>query len=308
VAAKKSLFSGGWTTEQDQNLRIKSPAKINLFLHVTAKRSDGYHDLLSLMCCISLYDNITLSPSSCQGIEICCMHASVPENHTNLAYRAAALFFRELGCDPAFPESGEKNGLRIKIEKNIPVAAGLGGGSSNAAAVLSALNSVYDHPFSMATLSNMGLSLGADVPFFLFGKPAIAAGIGEKLTDYAKLRHFTLMLVCPEFSVSTAAVYKKLNLRLTKCEKKLKKFLFGEPVFDVRQHLCNDLELVTTVLHPEILQIKQKLMDLNANGALMSGSGPAVFGVFTESDKARFAYDVLAENDNWRVFIAETLF
>lgn len=288
-------------------MHVKSPAKINLFLRVTGRRPDGYHNLLSLMCNISLYDEILLAPVSLPGIRIVCNHKAVPEDRTNLAYRAAALFFRKLGQRPALPPDFNANGLEITIKKHIPVAAGLGGGSSNAAAVLSTLNRLFEHPFTSAALKEMGLSIGADVPFFLFGRPAIATGVGEQLSSYEKLKDYTIILVCPELSVSTAWVYKNLNLRLTKCEKKLKNFSFGAPEFEAGQHLCNDLETVTAVKHPEILQIKQKLMTMHAEGALMSGSGPAVFGVFRDREKATSAYDVLARENKWRIFIAKTL-
>lgn len=288
-------------------MHIKSPAKINLFLHITGRRPDGYHNLLSLMCGVSLYDDILLAPASRPGISIRCDHGAVPEDKTNLAYRAAALFFSHLGRLPVFPGVGDAEGLAITIKKNIPVAAGLGGGSSNAASVLTALNRIFDYPFADASLDRMGLSLGADVPFFLFGRPAIAKGIGEQLSSYEKLKDYTILLVCPEFSVSTAWVYKNLNLRLTKCEKKLKKFLFGRPLYEVGRHLCNDLESVTTGRHPEILQIKQKLMELDAKGALMSGSGPSVFGIYEEPARAEFAYDDLVGAGNWQVFITKPL-
>jgi len=288
-------------------MHIKSPAKINLFLHITGRRPDGYHNLLSLMCGVSLYDDIVLAPDSHAGITVKCDHEAVPEDNTNLAYRAADLFFSKLGRRPAVSLSDGTEGLSVTIKKKIPVAAGLGGGSSNAATVLATLNKMFSHPFSNTSLAKMGLSLGADVPFFLFGRPAIAKGIGEQLTPYEKVKDYTILLVCPELPVSTAWVYKKLNLRLTKCEKKLKNFLFGRPVFKAGQHLCNDLESVTIGRYPEILQIKKKLMDLNARGALMSGSGPTVFGIFREPDRAEYAYDVLAKQGKWRVFITKTL-
>jgi 4-diphosphocytidyl-2-C-methyl-D-erythritol kinase len=234
-------------------MNVKSPAKINLFLHITGKRPDGYHNLLSLMCGVSLYDDLLLAPDFHPGITVKCDHEAVPEDNANLAYQAAALFFSKLGRRPAVPFSGETEGLSIAIKKRIPVAAGLGGGSSNAASVLAALNKMYSHPFSNSSLAKMGLSLGADVPFFLFGCPAIAKGVGEQLTPYEKVKNYTILLVCPELSVSTAWAYKNLNLRLTKCEKKLKKFLFGIPEFKAGQHLCNDLESVTTERYPEIL-------------------------------------------------------
>ena len=288
-------------------MHVKSPAKINLFLHITGRRSDGYHDLMSLMCGVSLYDGILLAADPRPGITVKCEHEAVPEDDTNLAYRAADLFFSKQDHRPALPGSDGTGGLRITIDKKIPVAAGLGGGSSNAAVILTTLNRLFDHPFSSASLAKMGLSLGADVPFFLYGRPAIAKGIGEQLTPYEKVKDYTFLLVCPEFSVSTAWVYKNLNLRLTKCEKKLKNFCFGKPVFEAEQHLCNDLEAVTTGRYPEILQIKKKLVDLNARGALMSGSGPTVFGIFRDEGRAESAYDVLAREGKWQVFIVKGL-
>ncbi|MCG6909832.1 MAG: 4-(cytidine 5'-diphospho)-2-C-methyl-D-erythritol kinase [Deltaproteobacteria bacterium] len=288
-------------------LIVKSPAKVNLFLHVTGKRPDGYHDLLSLMCCVSLYDHLELKPSAEPGIRIRCRDKGVPENDSNLAYKAADLFFSRLGCDPALPQDENRGGLTIRIEKNIPVAAGLGGGSSNAAAVLSALNKLYGFPFSAVDLRDMGLSLGADVPFFLFGSPAIAGGIGEKLKKYEKLKSYTILLVCFEFTVSTGWVYKNLNLRLTKCKKQLRNFLFGEAEFDVGRHLCNDLETVTAARHPEIQQAKKDLMALQARGALMSGSGPTVFGIYAGADKARNAREALAVDGVRKAFVADLL-
>ena len=286
---------------------VKSPAKINLFLHVTGKRPDGYHDLLSLMCRITLYDHLEVTSSDRPGIHVRCTDRDVPADSTNLAYRAADLFFRRLGRMPALPPNEDRNGLTIHIEKNIPVAAGLGGGSSNAAAVLSALNAAFGRPFSGADLRGMGLSLGADVPFFLSGSPALASGIGERLAPYEKLRDYTVLLVCPEFTVSTAWVYKNLNLRLTKCEKHLKNFHFGTLEFDAGRHLCNDLETVTAERYGEIGRIKDSLMALGADGALMSGSGPSVFGVFTETKKARAAQKVLAASGVRRTFVAGLL-
>ena len=149
-------------------MNLKSPAKINLFLAVTGKRPDGYHNLSTLMCCIGLYDSILLSFGKKQTT-VRCDHPNVPEDHTNLAHRAAKLF---LDTAKIHEE------IHIVIDKKIPVGAGLGGGSSNAAAVLKGLNTFYDSPLSDNTLIKLAKSLGADVPFFIFGKPAHAAGIG----------------------------------------------------------------------------------------------------------------------------------
>ena len=278
-------------------MKLLSPAKINLFLQVTGKRPDGYHDLVTLMCCAGLYDTVSLTLGTNETI-VTCHDPNVPNNKTNLALRAAGLFFAALN---------KHQGVKIFIEKNIPVAAGLGGGSSNAASVLLGLNRYYGDPFSRDELISMGLSIGADVPFFIYRKPAIASGIGEKLETFHGLLPFHIVLVYPGFSVSTSEIYKNLNLGLTKCNKKLNFTIFNKKNFNIRHHLCNDLETVTASRHPEILTVKDALLSHGAEGALMSGSGPTVFGLFPDSDKAQRAKHALAENDNWQVFLADML-
>jgi 4-diphosphocytidyl-2-C-methyl-D-erythritol kinase len=281
-------------------LRILSPAKINLFLHVTGKRADGYHDIVSLMCCISLCDEITLQ-FGMKGNTVACSHPHVPQNETNLAYRAALAF---LNCLDA---KGERDGVSITINKYIPVAAGLGGGSSNAASVLLGLNHFYGRPFSIKQLMSMGVLLGADVPFFLFQKPAIATGIGETLEAFVGLYPYKILLISPEVSVSTAEIYRKLNLRLTKCKKKLSNTLLKKRSFDVALHLCNDLEAVSASLHPEILSAKEHLLSHGAQGALMSGSGPTVFGLYDDIEKARQAKVALSHKVDGRLFLADIM-
>ncbi len=278
-------------------MEILSPAKINLFLHITGKRSDGYHEIITLMCCVGLYDSVTIDPGL-KEISITCSDPKVPEDETNLAFKAASLFFKTLNR----PE-----GVKISIEKNIPVGAGLGGGSSNAASVLSALNRYYDFPFSQDELISMGLSIGADVPFFIYRKPAIATGIGENLKAYERISKFHILLVYPGFSVSTAEVYNNLNLGLTKCPKKLNYKSFIEQDFDIEHHLCNDLETVAESRYPDIPAAKKALLSHGAIGALMSGSGPTVFGLFSAADKAQRANQSLSQNDKWQIFLVDML-
>jgi 4-diphosphocytidyl-2-C-methyl-D-erythritol kinase len=278
-------------------MKILSPAKINLFLIITDRRADGYHNLVSLMCGIRLYDTILLDVGS-QSTTISCSHPDVPEDETNLALKAVDVFQKALGS---------YGGVKIIIEKKIPVAAGLGGGSSNAAAVLSGLNRFHGYPFSKDDLMGMGLSIGADVPFFIFNKPAIASGIGEKLTYCHGLQNLQVLLVFPGFGVSTAQVYKSLNLRLTKCKKKLKQVLLNRLNFDPRFHLCNDLETIVASRYPVISQAKETLLDLGAIGALMSGSGPTVFGLFSDLDRAKTASLTLLKYHKWRCYIADML-
>ena len=278
-------------------MRILSPAKINLFLQITGKRPDGYHDLVSLMCCVGLYDTVSLIVGV-KEISVSCRHPEVPEDETNLVAAAAALFFNTLNIN---------DGVKISIEKQIPVGAGLGGGSSNAAAVFLGLNRYYGYPFSPDKLISMGRSIGADVPFFIFRKPAIVSGIGDQLKAYQGLESFKILLVFPGFGVSTAKVYKNLNLGLTNCEKKLRSFLLNEQSFDPGIHLCNDLEPIAASMYPGIVTAKETLLKHGALGALMSGSGSTVFGLFHDSDTAVRAKRALAENDKWQLYLVDMI-
>ena len=279
-------------------MKILSPAKINLFLQVTGKRSDGYHDLFSLMCCVTLYDTIFLQFGT-EKIEIESSHPQIPLDEANLAYKSADLFFKTLGI---------KEGVKITIEKNIPIAAGLGGGSSNAASVLRGLNRHYDFPFSQARLAAFGRSLGADVPFLLSQNPALATGIGEKLEPYREPLPYRVIIVDPGFGISTAEVYQKLNLRLTKYKKKITKPSLMKTDFNVSQHLCNDLEAVTELKYPEIKSVKEQLIKQGALGALMSGSGPTVFGLFSDQEKAGKAMQAIGRNPRWNAYLAEIIY
>lgn len=278
-------------------ITARSPAKINLFLHVTEKRPDGYHNLRSLMCCVSLYDDICIDFDAMKS-SVVCSHADVPADETNLVYRAADRFFAALG--KAVP-------VKITIRKNIPVGAGLGGGSSNAAAVLKCLNRHFQSPFSNEALMKLGGEIGADVPFLIFGQPALATGVGDQLSGPLKLIPYEVVLANPGVHVPTGMVYKKLNLGLTKCEKKTKKFPFKAMPLDAAALLCNDLETVTAALFPEINRIKARLVALGAAGALMSGSGPTVFGLFKGRRTAEDACRSLAQEGVKHLFLTRML-
>ncbi len=279
------------------SLELGSPAKINLFLKVTGKRPDGYHDLVSLMGCISLSDRVVLRTGA-TAISVTCSFPDVPEDRSNLAVRAAELFYEQ------YPASDR---VAIEIEKQIPVGAGLGGGSSNAATVLRGLNKHYGQPFSTDQLIRMGVSIGADVPFFMFGRPALATGIGERLTAFDGLDRWKVVVIYPGFSIPTASVYKKLNLGLTKCENHLKSFSLKQNGFIPAKHLYNDLETVVIARYPEIAAVKKKLLENGATGALMSGSGSSVFGLFADARTARFAAKALAAHYGDGVFVADLL-
>jgi 4-diphosphocytidyl-2-C-methyl-D-erythritol kinase len=280
--------------------RIFSPAKINLFLEITGRRADGYHTLRTLMCPVGIYDEIYLDHGT-NGISVTCTHPSVPEDRFNLAYRAAELFAKRLPDRTPTPFSG----VTIRIQKNIPVAAGLGGGSSNAAAVLTALNRHYGDPFSSTELMTMGLKLGADTPFFILGCSALATGIGEKLQPYPLPKAYPLLIIDPGIPISTAEVYKNLDLGLTNCKKKLKDFPLKQASFDPSQHVCNDLETVTLSRFEAVIRAKQRLLHHGACAALMSGSGSAVFGLFDDQPRAQAAQLALTQEKAWTVFFTE---
>jgi len=268
-------------------MEIQSPAKINLYLAVTGRCPDGYHTLNTLMCCIGLADTIRLTFDQ-KKISVRCNYPDVPADDANLAVRAARRFSEITGIDA---------GVHIDIEKRIPLGAGLGGGSSNAAAVLNAMNAFHGFPVSRETLLSVGKSIGADVPFFIDGKPAVATGIGDILTPCPCLEALPVLLIYPSVSISTADVYKNLNLTLTKTKKIHTKNLFkwnrGPDAF---RELFNDLEPVASAMCPEIQKAKSCLLRHDAMGAVMTGSGSAVFGLYGTIDDAQKAYTAIAGN------------
>ncbi len=280
--------------------RLLSPAKVNLFLKVLSKRPDGYHEIYSLMQPISLYDEVAIDVGEGDGITVSTDHAGVPAGKDNLAFRAADLVLRE---------TGERRKVSIYIRKTIPVGAGLGGGSSNAATVLMGLNSFLGSPLSDQRLMELGASIGSDVPFFMLRSPALATGRGEVLKR-VRLPAYTYVLVNPGFHVSTAWAYSNLDLT-KKVEDNI--FMYSEESLDsernIRNFLHNDLEAVTAGKYPEISAIKGSLIETGALGALMSGSGPTVFGVFTDTDKAQEAFKTLkgSLDRGFSVFLAHGL-
>lgn len=274
-------------------MEIAAPAKINLYLDVTGKRPDGYHELVTLMCSIGVYDTVRLNFDA-PDIRVFCPHPDVPEDGTNVACRAAALFFAKTGIS---------SGVHIAIEKTIPVGAGLGGGSSDAAAVLTGLNRHFGEPFSGDDLLRISAAIGADVPFFIPGKPVVATGIGEKLAPLPLTRSYPVVLIYPGIPLSTAAVYKNLNFGLTKNEKKNTKTIF-ELDWDASapKFLYNALEPAAFQLCPQIQVAKAELLANGAAGALMSGSGSSVYGLFTNESEAEKAHRHLSGHPGWRVF------
>jgi 4-diphosphocytidyl-2-C-methyl-D-erythritol kinase len=281
------------------SIKVHAPAKLNVRLKVTGRRPDGYHDLVSIMVPVTLYDIIELTAVESSGISLFCQGAAAPEDQTNLVFRAAQAFFSRCG---------QVKGVSIKLTKNIPVAAGLGGGSSDAAHTLIALNRMFSNPLPQDELAQMALGLGADVPFFLQGMPCIARGVGEILEPIPTWPRFWYVIVSPSISISTAWVYRNLRLELTTDEYDRIMYFLRKKTLDFGALLENDLETVTVSHFPVISSIKETLMDAGAEGALMSGSGPSVFGIFKSKDRALTAKRHLDPRNYGEVFVAETFF
>lgn len=273
-----------------------APAKINLCLHVEGRRADGYHDLAMLMQRISLADRLTLELEPAPGVRIECPGVALPPGGENIALRAARRML-EL--------ADHKCGVTLRVEKGIPVAAGLGGGSSDAATVLLALNELLGLRLSPAELGAEGLRLGADVPFFLFQQTAWATGVGERLRAVTGLPPLWYLLVNPGIEVSTAWVFQ--NLRLTSPGAVTKLPALPSTVEGLLRLLHNDLEPVTISRYPVVGQIKGQLLDVGALGALMSGSGPTVFGVFADGASAQAAQRAFALASGWRSWLVRPL-
>jgi 4-diphosphocytidyl-2-C-methyl-D-erythritol kinase len=270
-----------------------APAKINLCLHVLGRRPDGYHEVAMIMQRVSLCDRLEMTLTSEPGVRVVCPGVELPPDSENIAARAA----RSL-----LALAGDRCGVKIVIDKQIPVAAGLGGGSSDAASVLMGLNDMLELGLDRATLMAEGARLGADVPFFIFGATAWATGIGDRLEKVEDLPPLWYVLVNPGLAVSTAWVYQNLGLTSKIEEAKLPRF--SRTLGGVVELLHNDLERVTVSRYPLVARVKEELAARGAAGVLMSGSGPTVFGVFAEEAVARqAAEDLLHRHSDWRVFV-----
>lgn len=276
-------------------ITAKAPAKLNLRLKVTGRRPDGYHDLVSLMVPIDVCDVLDFEVIP-EQVELAWEGLPVAVDKDNLVRKAAEAFF---------VKSGVKGGVSVRVTKNIPIAAGMGGGSSDAAATLLSLNHLWSAPLSPGGLKGLALQLGADVPFFLDPRPSIARGVGEVLEPVDRWPDLWYVIVTPPVQVSTAWVYANLRLGLTSNEyDRIKNILHREsPV--ISQFLENDLEAVTSAKFPIVDRIKKALLDAGAEGALMTGSGPSVFGVFGSRNKAGQAREKILPHDFGRVLLAE---
>ncbi|MHC1725204.1 MAG: 4-(cytidine 5'-diphospho)-2-C-methyl-D-erythritol kinase [Syntrophobacteraceae bacterium] len=256
--------------------KMRVPAKINLWLEVIRKREDGYHDISSLMLPVSVFDDLSVEIRSERGpISLSCDNPEIPADEGNLAWQAAELFLKMIGG---------KAEIHISLGKAIPSGAGLGGGSSDAAGVLLALNSCFGNPIPLYDLEKMACRLGADVPFFLHGRPALATGIGENLEFASGTPEYSLVLIKPPVSVPTGWVYQ--NLKLTREAPQIKLGDLNAHPWQLEALVANDLESVTIPRYPIISELKDWLRGNGALAASMSGSGPTVFGVFSSPEAA----------------------
>jgi 4-diphosphocytidyl-2-C-methyl-D-erythritol kinase len=285
--------------KDSKRLVLKAPAKINLFLKVLRRRADGYHEIVSLMQKVELFDILHLSREG-ETIALSCPGAGLPENQENIVYRAAQAFFAATGIMP---------GIKILLEKNIPVAAGLGGGSSDAAAVIKGLNLLFGAGLNQVGLEQIARPLGADVPFFVRDYcAAIATGIGDRLQKVEPLEGFWLLLVNPGFCLATKWVYENFPLTsdsnpyiLARVRK-----MQGNPLeatLGLFEELGNDLEVVSRKHFSEIGDIKNELKKGGAVVSLMSGSGPTVFGLFPSEKDAQRSFLQLGKKYGEKVFL-----
>lgn len=272
------------------SITVKAHAKINLGLDVIRKREDGYHEVNMIMQSLELHDTLTIFKTNKKGISIKTNLSFLPVDKNNLVYKAASLFLATIK---------KEEGLHIRLRKVIPVAAGLAGGSSDAAATLMGLNRLYHAGLSKEELMKLGVQLGADVPYCILLGTALSEGIGEILTPLPPLPECHILLVKPDISVSTKFVYE--NLRLDNNIKhpditEMKAALGEGSLSHLSRCMDNILQTVTIKSHPIITDIKSKMREQGALVSLMSGSGPTVFGIYEDLETAKKAYYYFKEN------------
>lgn len=264
-------------------IELKAMAKINLGLDVLGKRENGYHDVRMVMQSVYLYDEVKLETTAEPGISVASNLSFLPTGDGNIAYKAARLLKDEFQID---------EGIKITLNKHIPVAAGLAGGSSNAAAVLFGMNRMFRLGLSQRGLMERGVRLGADVPYCIMRGTVLAEGIGEELSVLPAMPKCTVLIAKPPVSVSTKVVYEALDAKEITEHPDIDGIIEGLEKHSLKQVascMGNVLEDVTIPMHPVIDQIKREMKDAGALNAMMSGSGPTVFGLFDSRAAAREA-------------------
>ena len=271
-------------------MELKALGKINLGLDVLGRRENGYHDVRMVLQTLYLYDQITIEKTEKPGIELSTNLFYLPVNENNLAYRAADLLMQEFGVE---------EGVKITLEKHIPVAAGMAGGSSNAAAVLYGINRMFSLGLSQEELMDRGVKLGADVPYCIMRGTVLAEGIGEILTPLPAMPRCTVLVAKPPISVSTKLVYEKLDAHEIEAHPDIDGVLEGLERQDLKKiasSMGNVLERVTVEEYPVIEKIKEMMKENGALNAMMSGSGPTVFGLYSDKRMAKEAAQKIKES------------
>lgn len=263
-----------------RQIHLKARAKVNLGLDVVRRRPDGYHDLRMVMQTVNLCDNVRLSVTKSPGVRVKTNLRFLPTDKSNHAYQAARMLIEEFGIEA---------GVFIELQKHIPVAAGLAGGSADAAAVLEGMNRLFDLGLSQEQLQERGVKIGADVPYCIMKGTALAEGIGEVLTPLVNIPDCSIVIAKPDVRVSTKYVYTHLtldgNTKHPQIDAQIEAIRQGDLVRMCA--LCeNVLEGVTIPVHPQIAAMKEEMIGAGALTAMMSGSGPSVFGIFADQEKA----------------------
>ena len=277
---------------------LKARAKINLSLDVLKKRRDGYHEVRMIMQTLDLHDEVYLEENK-SSILIECDNVNVPSGDENIAFKVARLVLNEYGI---------KNGVAIKINKKIPVSAGLAGGSSNASAVIKGLNALFNINMSEKEMMDLGKQIGADVPYCIKGGTALAEGIGEEIKELKQLPYIPVLLVKPNISISTAWAYQNIDadkILIRPDTNQLVKAINDGNINYLARNMKNVFEEVATKKYEIIKEIKQKLLSNGALGSMMSGSGPSVFGIFNDDAKQKVAFENMKDS-RWKMFSTHT--
>ncbi len=277
----------------------KAAAKINLAIDVLSKRPDGFHEVVMIMQTVALYDTISLKPTAGGEIEIMSDSKYIPTDQNNIVYKTAEYLKLKYNV---------KKGALIEIQKMIPIAAGLAGGSADAAATIKLLNKAWDLKLSKNEMLEAGKKIGSDVPFCIQGGTALAEGLGERLTSLKSLPECYILLAKPPVSISTKQVYAGIDFADIKEKPDIKEMIQGineGNIVKISNKLCNVLENVTIKKCPIIEELKAKLIEFGAIGSMMSGSGPTVFGIFEDQVSAYNAYDHIKTMVN-EIFVVKT--
>lgn len=271
----------------NNDISLKALAKINLGLDVVRRREDGYHEVRMIMQTIHLYDRLDIKRTKESGIQIQTNLSFLPVNENNLIYKAAKLLMDEFSIT---------DGVSVKLDKRIPVAAGMAGGSTDAAAMLFGMNRLFSLGLTKRQLMERGVQIGADVPYCIMRGTALAEGIGEELSPLAPMVKCPVLIAKPSISVSTKFVYQNLKLDDTTIHPDIDRLIDdirSKNLYDIAAHMGNVLETVTIPNYPVIDEIKKHMLSHGAVGAMMSGSGPTVFGLFDDEATAKKAYKAM---------------